>query len=411
MTTSLIPALSDEHPSGIADSDHSAVRATEPDFDSFLLSDSVSEANPEEVAVCRAAIESSPTATVMIDAAGRIVMVNRETESLFGYSRQELLRQQVESLVPERFRGDHPRHREKFLESPSERRMGAGRDLFGRRKDGSEFPIELGLKPVHVNGRTYVLSAIVDISERKRLEQGIKESHEALEQSNLELKQFAYIASHDLQTPLRTIAGFAQLLNEDCADKLGEDAAGYIERIVNGCNRMQTLIDDLLAYSRVESRTRPFEVVDMNAVLQDVAVMVEAELVEAAGQLNRETLPVVQGDRSQLTQLMMNLVGNGLKYHGDAPPVITVSAEQEDGLWVFAVQDNGIGIEEKHHDKIFEIFRRLHTQQKYPGTGIGLALCRRIVERHGGTIWTEASPGEGSTFFFTLKPLLAKPPK
>ncbi|MCA9241565.1 MAG: PAS domain S-box protein [Planctomycetales bacterium] len=354
----------------------------------------------------REAIESSPTAKVMIESSGRIVMVNRETERLFGYTREELLKENVEVLVPERFRDAHPQHRDSFLRSPSERRMGAGRDLFGRRKDGSEFPIELGLKPVHVNGRTYVLSAIVDITERKRLEQGLRESREALEQSNMELKQFAYIASHDLQTPLRTIAGFAQLLSDDFAEKLDDDARAYIGRIVSGCTRMQTLIDDLLAYSRVESRTRPFERVDMDEVLRDVASMLEADLAEVAGELRRQPLPVVQGDRSQLTQLLMNLIGNGLKYHGEVPPVINVSAEQADGHWVFAVRDNGIGIAEQHHDKIFEIFRRLHTQHKYPGTGIGLAVCRRIVERHGGKIWAASKPGEGATFSFTLNPYL-----
>jgi signal transduction histidine kinase len=227
-------------------------------------------------------------------------------------------------------------------------------------------------------------------------------ANEALEQSNVELQQFAYIASHDLQSPLRAIAGFAQFLQQDYQGQLDEKADEDIERIVAGCKRMQTMINDLLRYSRVESRSRPFEPTDLNEVFDDMVVILASSIQDSGGEVTRGELPTVTGDRSQLSQLFQNLIGNGLKYHGDHPPCVNVSAENSGNEWTVAVHDNGIGIGAKHHERIFEIFRRLHTEDQYPGTGIGLAVCRRIINRHGGKIWLESEPGEGSTFYFSI---------
>jgi signal transduction histidine kinase len=243
----------------------------------------------------------------------------------------------------------------------------------------------------------------------RTLEQRVEErtaelahANESLEHSNLELKQFAYVASHDLQTPLRAVAGFAQFLQMDHQGKLGEKADHQIERIVGGCQRMQTMINDLLTYSRVESRSRPFVSADLNEVFDDAVTILSASIEDSGGEVTRDELPILSGDRSQLGQLLQNLIGNSLKYHGDEPPHVHLSAESNGGHWTVAVRDNGIGIDAEYHDRIFEIFRRLHTQEKYPGTGIGLAVCRRIVHRHGGRIWLESVQGTGTTFYFTV---------
>ena len=227
-------------------------------------------------------------------------------------------------------------------------------------------------------------------------------SNKALEASNMELQQFAYLASHDLQTPLRAIAGFSQILQNEYHGKIDDNADEYIDRIVGGTKRMQQLISDLLAYSRVESRSVPFNQTDLNKIYADALSLLQASIEDNDGVVTRDELPLVSGDAAQLSQLLQNLIGNGLKYHGDNPPRVHVSAEQNGTDWKFAVRDNGIGIDEKHHEKIFEIFRRLHSQQDYPGTGIGLAVCRRIVDRHGGQIWVESDEGHGCTFRFTI---------
>jgi PAS domain S-box-containing protein len=248
-----------------------------------------------------------------------------------------------------------------------------------------------------------------DITERKRLEEKqqqlyeeLRIANEALEQSNLELQQFAYIASHDLQTPLRSIAAFAQFLQKDYQGQLDEQADDYIERMVEGVKHMQTLITDLLAYSRIESRATPFQAVDLNEVCMNTVNLLRAVIEESSGEVTFEDLPTVKGDSTQLAQLLQNLISNGLKYHGRKPPRVHVTAEQIDQTWTISVKDNGIGISQEFHEKIFEIFRRLHADSEYAGTGIGLAVCRRIVQRHGGRIWVDSEPDQGSTFYFTI---------
>ncbi|MCB9731114.1 MAG: PAS domain S-box protein [Deltaproteobacteria bacterium] len=364
----------------------------------------------------RATIESAPVAMVMIDRRGHIVLVNAELEKLFGYARNEMLGSPVEVLVPNRSRHAHPNLREGFFAAPEARRMGAGRELMALRKDGSEFPVEIGLNPVVTDEGLFVLGGVVDITERKRLEESqrrlneelqsrlgeLAHSNSALERSNVELQQFAYVASHDLQTPLRGIAGFAQFLERDYRGRLDDTADHYIDRIVASVKRMQTLIGDVLDYSRVDSRARPFEPTDLNEICRDALAILDSSLADSGGEVIVEELPIVRGDRAQLTQLFQNLIGNAIKYHGKAPPKVEVTSEANDGGWVISVRDNGIGIAPKHHERVFEIFRRLHPQDAYPGTGIGLAVCRRIVHRHGGTIWVESEAGAGSVFSFTL---------
>jgi len=227
-------------------------------------------------------------------------------------------------------------------------------------------------------------------------------ANEALERSNLELQQFAFIAAHDLQTPLRSISGFAQLLKKDYAGRLDPQAEAWLDQLVRSVLRMRDIIHDILAYSRVESRGNAFRPTDFNDLIDDVLATLDAPIRETGARVTRDALPTLLGDRTQLAQVLQNLIDNAIKYQASQSPAIHVSARRDGDEWVFSVRDNGIGIAEKHLENIFDIFRRLHTQQEYPGTGIGLAICRRVVHRHGGRIWVDSEPGLGSTFNFTL---------
>ncbi|MGE5490215.1 MAG: sensor histidine kinase [Actinomycetota bacterium] len=244
-------------------------------------------------------------------------------------------------------------------------------------------------------------NAELEIQVEKRTAE-LKQSNEALLHSNEELQRFAYVASHDLQTPLRTVTSLAQLFQSLYGGRLDEQADELIGRVVEACHQMQSLVRDLLAYSRVESQAHPFRPTDLNIVCNAVLEHLKEAIRESGAEIVRGDLPTVAGDAVQLTQLLQNLVENAIKYRGDKPLRVTVEAERRGGDWVIAVRDNGIGIDPRHHEDIFEIFRRLHSQQAYPGTGIGLAICRRVAERHGGRIWVESSLGEGSTFYFAL---------
>jgi signal transduction histidine kinase len=242
-----------------------------------------------------------------------------------------------------------------------------------------------------------------EVAERIQAEKLIQQTADHLARSNEELEQFAYVASHDLQEPLRVVTGYVQLLERKYKDRLDADADQFIHYIIDGVTRMQQLIADLLNYSRVGSRGKPFQSTNVRAVLDRVLVNLQNAIEESGAVVTCDALPTVLADETQLIQLFQNLIGNGLKFRGGQPPRIHVSARREGDKWAFAVRDNGIGIERQYWDQIFVIFQRLHTRHKYPGTGIGLAICKRIVERHGGQIWLESQPGEGTTFHFTLR--------
>jgi PAS domain S-box-containing protein len=343
----------------------------------------------------RVAVEASPHGMLMVDPNGDIVMVNQEVERLFGYARDELIGQSINMLVPLELRERHPALRATFVASPQRRAMGAGRDLFGRRKDGMEIPVEIGLNPIETDEGLFVLASIVDIGPRKQAE-------EELRRSNEELERFAYVASHDLQEPLRTVTSFLQLLAKRYQDRLDQNATEYIDFAVGGAARMQRLIEDLLAFSRLGTRGGAFVPVDAGAVLDDALQGLRVAIDESQAEVTREALPTVNADPVQLGQLLANLVGNALKFRGAGPPRVHVAAGRAGRFWLFTVRDNGIGIERQYFDRIFVIFQRLHARDEYPGTGIGLALCKKIVERHGGRIWVESTPGGGATFFFTI---------
>jgi light-regulated signal transduction histidine kinase (bacteriophytochrome) len=223
-----------------------------------------------------------------------------------------------------------------------------------------------------------------------------------LERSNKELEQFAYVASHDLQEPLRMVSSYTQLLAKRFEGQLDEKTQKYVHYAVDGAVRMQTLINDLLAYSRVGTRGHPLEPADSHAVLGEAVKNLAATIAETRAVITNGNLPVVRADASQLVLVFQNLLSNAIKFRRGDMPCIHVSAQERGGEWVFAVKDNGIGIEPRHAERVFVIFQRLHTREEYPGTGIGLAVCKRIVERHGGKIRLESEPGNGTTFFFTV---------
>jgi signal transduction histidine kinase len=241
-----------------------------------------------------------------------------------------------------------------------------------------------------------------EIGNRQCAESALLKSNQELARSNAELEQFAYVASHDLQAPLATIASYAQLLEKRSKDQLDSQANKFIGNIVQGCTRMQTLIDDLLEYSRLGRSQKPFQPTDCNLVFEQAIANLQGVIRDTQAVVCSSELPVVHGEISQLVQLFQNLVGNAIKYRQNAPPVVSVSACKHQEHWLFSVSDNGIGIAQQHQERIFQIFQRLHTQKEYSGTGIGLAICQKIVQRHGGRIWVESEPGQGSTFRFTL---------
>jgi PAS domain S-box-containing protein len=263
------------------------------------------------------------------------------------------------------------------------------------------------------------LSSGEDITARRAAEEALAQKTRELERSNEELDRFASIVSHDLKEPLLTVGGFAEILQERYADRLDEKGREHLGRIFDGAMRMERLIGDLLAFARVTTRGKPFGPVAMDGILGVALANLKMSLDECGGAVTADPLPTVQGDETQMVQLFQNLIGNAVKYRGDAPLRVHVSAKpagdpavQSAGRmpksgskagWVFTVTDNGIGIDSRHYEKIFQIFERLHKGDKYPGTGIGLAICKKIVERHGGRIWVESEPGKGSTFYFTLR--------
>jgi light-regulated signal transduction histidine kinase (bacteriophytochrome) len=253
------------------------------------------------------------------------------------------------------------------------------------------------------DGRRRIFTGIVrDISERKRSEEALGRQSEELARSNVELERFAYVTSHDLQEPMRTVRSFAQLLQRRCASQLTGDAAEYLRFISDGVARMQTLINDLLTYSRVSSQGGAFAPADCNEILAMVLENLHSSIQSNRAGVTADPLPVVVGDATQLGQVFQNLLVNAIKFHGSRPPRIHVSAAESAGEWVFCVRDNGIGIAPEYFERIFIIFQRLHTIEEYGGTGIGLAICKKIVERHGGRIRVESAVGEGSAFYFSI---------
>jgi PAS domain S-box-containing protein len=351
----------------------------------------------------RGLLEAAPDAMVVVDQGGEIVLLNLQAEKQFGYRRDELLGQPVMNIIPEGFAERLIADRLRSAEDALAQQIGAGIDLTARRKDRSEFPIEIMLSPLESAEGILVTAAIRDISRRKTAEALLLQKVAELNRSNEELAQFAYLASHDLQEPLRMVASYTALLSKRYAGKLDSDADEFIAFAVDGANRMHRLIQDLLAYSRVGSKGKELLDTSSEDALRQALLNLRGAIEESGAQVTHGHLPHVLADEMQLVQLFQNLIGNAIKYQPPGVPQVHIVARADgDKHWIFSVQDNGLGIESQYFERIFGMFQRLHKREEFAGTGVGLAICKKIVERHGGTISVQSQPGSGSTFSFDL---------
>lgn len=353
--------------------------------------------------IYKAIFATAPDAVIVVDSAGKIVKANDRVQQLFGYDKQELINQPVECLIPERYAGTHHKFRDQYMENAKVREMGIGKELVAKRKDGSEFYVEISLSPMKAGEEHYTSAAIRDVSEKVVMQKQLKSSMEALANKNKELEQFAYVASHDLQSPLNTILSLVALMRREHKGEMNKNENHYLQLISQTAGRMSSLIKDLLDYSRVGREEERMQTTDCNRVVADVLKDLDASIHESQAVIEVGSLPVIQASATELRRLFQNLIANALKFRKPkVTPHVTIGVKSANGDWQFHVTDNGIGIEDRYKEKIFMIFERLHPSREYDGTGIGLAVCQKIVQSHGGKIWVESKVGEGSTFYFTI---------
>jgi chemotaxis family two-component system sensor kinase Cph1 len=350
--------------------------------------------------------EFAPVGYLTLSRDGLIVEINLTGASLLGVDRSKLMTRRFASFVVPEDRDRWHRHFLHALNHPDRLEC----DLDFLRDDDRTFPGHLDCRFM-VRGESPCLRiAFADVTERKLAEDELRASKEALQQSNArltisnqDLEQFAYVASHDLQEPLRMVVSYGQLLEKRFHDKLDDDAHAFIGFMVEGGHRMQAMVTDLLEFSRVGRMGGEAVLFDSGKAVAESLSSLSVAITEAGAKVICESLPPIVYDRHQFTRLMQNLIGNAVKYRDpQRPSTVTVAARREGGHWLFSVIDNGIGIDSAYFEQVFGVFRRIHTRDKYEGTGIGLAVCKKIVERHGGRIWLESRPGVGSTFFFTI---------
>ncbi len=366
------------------------------------------------------AVEAAPNSMIMTDANGKIVLANLETERIFGYEREELLDQPIEILVPDQFRETHPSFRRNYLSFPVTRRMGEGRDLFGLAKDGKEIPVEIGLNPISTTDGVIILCSIVDISERKSAEQEIRAKNRLLEnqkkdldhlnielaKKNSDLEQFVYTVSHDLKSPLVNISGFSELLESEEPIRSNARLDDYVKRIIKNSKHMGRLLEDLLNLSRVSYRTIEFDEVGLSLVIERSCAFLQEEIRKSHAQINvKKSTYKIMAQENLLSQVFSNLISNSIKYaKPNVAPEIQISFSEKGNSIEVLVHDNGLGIPRDQHEKVFKIFERFHPTIK-EGSGVGLAIVKKIVERHGGSISFESEENQGSTFsiFLPLK--------
>jgi len=371
-------------------------------FDDITARKKAEAALSASEALYRQTFELATAGIAHVDLTGRFMKVNRSLCEILGYSEKELIGRSVKEL-------SHPADRD--LTDAQRARVHEGEldsVRFEKRylkKGGSIVWADLAVavaRDAHGHPQ-YEVALFDDITARKAAEAALREAHEELKRSNSELEQFAYVASHDLQEPLRMVSSYTQLLMRRYGDKLDGDAKEFTAFIVDGATRMKQLIEDLLAYSRVGTRDRNFKPVDAESSLKRALTNLRAAIQGSGATLTQDKLPTIHCDEAQLAQLFQNLIGNALKFRKpDAAPAVHVGAADRGAEWEFTVRDNGIGIEPQYFERIFMVFQRLHDKGEYPGTGIGLAIVKKVVERHGGRIWVQSQPGAGTTFHFTM---------
>jgi PAS domain S-box-containing protein len=351
----------------------------------------------------RGLLEAAPDAMVVVNTTGEIVLLNAQAEKQFGYSRDELLGQKVTRIIPQGFAERLIADARRSPKDALAQQIGTGIELLALRKDGSEFPIEIMLSPLTSTEGMLVTAAIRDIGARKQAEVHLQEKIDELSRSNEELGHFADIASHDLQEQLRMVSSYTQLLALRYKGKLDADADEFIAFAVDGADRMQRLIQDLLAYSRVETKGNELRHTSSEQALRHALTNLSSTIEDSGAVVTHDPLPGVRADEIQLMQLFQNLVANAIKYQKPGVPCVHISAARDaENKWMFSVKDNGLGMEPQYFERIFGMFQRLHKREEYSGTGIGLAICKKIVERHGGRISVDSRPGQGSTFRFAL---------
>ncbi|MFC1744889.1 PAS domain S-box protein [Candidatus Riflebacteria bacterium] len=364
----------------------------------------------------RSTIETAVDGIITINETGIIESVNSACEKMFGFTREEMLGKNVSMLAPSPHREQHDTYMKNYLDTGKSRIIGIGREVKARRKDGTLFPVDLAVSEFKLEGNSFFTGIVRDISEKKESEARLRKLTRALKESNSELENFASIASHDLQEPLRKISSFSQLLAMECEDSLDEDGKMYLDKIGTATKRMSLLIQGLLEFSRISRRELVHETVNLNALIKVIISDLEMKIRETGAKIEVADLPPIKGGEIQLRQLFQNLIANGLKFvKKDVIPRIKISSREVmvkqsdsgdgspagDSLEI-RVQDNGIGIEKRNQKKVFEIFQRLHRRTSYEGSGIGLAVCQKIVARYGGRISLESQPDRGTTFIVLL---------
>jgi len=362
----------------------------------------------------RIAVESSPNAMIMVNAEGTMVLVNAQTEKSFGYRRDELIGSKVEMLLADKSRTPHSAYRSGYMRDPHDRAMDVLQDLHGMRKDGSEFPVEIGLNPIKTDRGTLVLSAIIDITQRKQADEVIKRLNLNLERSvaertveltvaNAELESFSYSVAHDLRAPLRQIAGFSKILMDEGGPEIRGDTRRYLQRIQDGAKHMGNLVDDLLLLAKVTRQTLARRPTVLNELISSVLENLQPDCAGREIRWEIDPLWTARCDPALVAQVFVNLLSNAIKFTRlRAQAVIQVGQIEMNGKRVIFVRDNGAGFDMAYADKLFGVFQRLHKATEFEGTGIGLANVQRIVHKHGGRIWAEAALDQGATFFLTL---------
>ena len=351
----------------------------------------------------RAIVETAADGIILMDARGNVTLFNAASERIFGYAAAEVVGNNVKQLMPEPYREEHDQYLLNYQQSMQRKIIGIGRRVVGRRKSGENFPLDLSVGEAIAEQGVHYVGILRDVSDRVRAEEQRERLIEQLAKSNEEQTHFVHAASHDLREPLRMISTFCKRLSSDYSDRLDARGGEYLSLAVEASEHMKRLLDDLVDFARLSDVAERSSRFDSNLVVDQVVSGLAMVVQRSAAEITRGHLPEISVNPVRFERLMQNLIGNALKYVAeDATPRIHVEAAQEGEFWRFSVADNGIGIEPRHFERIFEPFRRLHGRGRYEGAGLGLAICRKIVEGFGGALTVQSSVGQGATFNFTI---------